>query len=174
MQRIIAAMAAAGMLVAGAFVATTITSESAQAQVIEAQVDETQTESSERPDRGAHVTEVLDALVADGTLTQTQADAVQDALEAKAEELRAEREERRAERQAAREEVRAMLEDGVIDSAELSELGDDHPFNDPDGRFAEAAADGQITEEELREIGKERRSHRRGAPPADETSGDNA
>ncbi len=173
MRRIITAAAAAGLLVAGAFVATTITSDSASAQVIEAQVDETQTDT-ERPERGAHVVEVLDTLVADGTLTQAQADAVQEALAAKAEELRAEREERRAERQAAREVVREMLEDGVIDAGELAELGDDHPFNDPDGRFAEAAADGQITEEELKEIAQEHRGHRRGGPSSDEASGDNA
>ena len=66
-----------------------------------------------------------------------------------------------------------MLEDGVIDSSELAELGDDHPFNDPDGRFADAAADGEITEDELKELRREHRGHHLGLG-ADDASTDDA
>ncbi|MGI9666346.1 MAG: hypothetical protein ACR2N2_04480 [Acidimicrobiia bacterium] len=173
MKRFIAAAAAAGVLVAGAFVASTVTTGTASAQSVEVQT--TTDTDSEKPERGEHLEEVLSSLVTDGTLTQPQADAVQEALAAKHEELKAEREARQEERQAAREQVKEMLEDDVIDSSELAELGDDHPFNDPDGIFAEAAADGQITSEELKELRKEHRMDRRAKRSgSDEAEGDTA
>ena len=173
MKRIIAAAAAAGVLVAGAFVASTVTTGTASAQTLEVQT--TSDEGSESPERGEHLEEVLGELVADGTLTQTQADAVQEALVEKHEELKAEREARKEERQAAREEVKAMLDDDVIDSSELAELGEDHPFNDPDGPFAEVAADGEITKDELQELRKEHRMDRRAKRTgSDEAEGDTA
>lgn len=40
----------------------------------------------------------------------------------------------------------------MITADELSQLPDDHPFNDPDGPFADALADGQLTRDELAEV----------------------
>lgn len=154
MKRIIAAAAAAGVLVAGAFVASTVAVDAASAQSIEFQT--AADEGAGGHSKGEHLDEVLASLVADGTLTQSQSDAVRDALVEKHEELKAEREARREERKEARQQVKAMLDDGVVDSSELAELGDDHPFNDPDGRFADAAADGEITSDELKELRKDR------------------
>lgn len=121
------------------------------AAVAVAQTDDTtSTTSSEdtfppRGPRGEMLQEVLDALVADGTLEQSQADAVVSALE-----------EARAERFAAREETRAAMQeawaDGVLTEDELSVLpdGGSH-LTDPDGPLAEYWADGQLTQDELDE-----------------------
>jgi hypothetical protein len=117
--------------------------------------------------------EVLGTLVAEGTITQGQAEAVKEALQAKGEELKAEREARRAERRADREQIREFLDDGVIDAGELAQLGDGHPFNDPDGPLADALDDGELTRDELREAHAGRRgfgrSFRGDAPEAEGT-----
>lgn len=154
MRKVIAAMGAAAVLVAGAFVASVITTDPADAQTT------TTTNEEVRPDVESDLDEVLGGLVADGTITQDQADAVKEALVAKHEERKAEREARRDERRADRELIRGFLDDGVIDADELAQLGDDHPFNDPDGPFADAAADGEITTAELRELHVDRHQHR--------------
>lgn len=159
MKTILASLAAAGVLVAGAFIASTLADAPADAQV--AQVPTTDTTDTTEP--VGPLVEVLDGLVADGVLTQPQADEVRERLLAARtewrverrelrEERRADREERREERRADRELIRGFLGDGVIDSDELAQLGDDHPFNDPDGPWADAASDGQITREELARV----------------------
>ena len=92
MKTILASIAAAGVLVAGAFVAGAITDSPAAAQVPDAAV----TDDGERV---GPLDEVMEGLVADGTLTQDQADEVEARLRAAHEEVRAERQERREERQ---------------------------------------------------------------------------
>ena len=159
MKAILASLAAASVLVAGAFVASTVTMDPASAQTIDpgdtnvVVVDD---------DRVGPLEEVLTDLVGDGTLTRTQADAVADAMLAKRDEIREEREARREERQANREQIVEFLDDDVIDASELSQLGDDHPFNDPDGPFADAASDGEITRDELRDLREQHRGAHRG------------
>jgi len=107
----------------------------------------------ERPNRQAIMQEVWDQLIADDVVTQEQADAIQDAFRQRMEELREEFDGFHGRRgfgfRGPGAEVRGLLADGVIDTDELTELGEDHPFNDPDGPFADAAADGEITLEEL-------------------------
>ncbi len=156
MKTILASIAAAGVLVAGAFVAGVVTDAPATAQTLDPAV-------TEDGDRTGPFEEVMNGLVADGTLTQAQADEVEARLRAAHEDVREERMERRNERRENRAQIREYLEDGVIDSAELAELGDDHPFNDPDGPFADAAADGELTKEELQEIKEQLREERRQA-----------
>ena len=153
MKKILASLAAAGVLVAGVATAAVITSSSATAQ--EAPGTE-EVAPPERPEKGQAVQEVLDDLVAAGEITQDQADTISAALAEKWEEIKAERGERpgRGFRHGFRRgfHAGALLEDGVIDAAELAELPEGHPFNDPDGPFADVAADGEITEEELRSV----------------------
>jgi hypothetical protein len=159
MRTILASLAAAGVLVAGAFVASAVTTNPASAQTADP-ADTTVVVVDD--DRVGPLEEVLTDLVGDGTLTRAQADAVADAMLIKRDEIRAEREVRREERQANRELIEEFLEDDVIDASELSQLGDDHPFNDPDGPFADAASDGEITRDELRELREQHRGSHRG------------
>lgn len=87
------------------------------------------------------LTDVLDALVADGTITQAQADAITGGLETRRTELQAARE-------AARAQMQAFLEDGVITAEELAQLPEDHPLRS----LGSILDDGQITQDELRAL----------------------
>ena len=153
MKKILVSLTAAGVLVAGVAAASVITSSTADAQEAPADEETTTTTTEERPTRGAAVQEVLDELVAAGEITQAQADTIQGALEAKWEELGADRPHHRHGK-AFRHGFRlgGLLEDGVVDADELAGLPDDHPFKDADGPFADAAADGELTEDEIREV----------------------
>lgn len=152
MKRILASIAAAGILAVGAFAAVSISASGAEAQVDDRPAETTVTDSAAE-DRPTPFVDILDELVADGTLTQDQADAVLERFRAAWEEGADEREERRERRQAHRRwhfkaQVERLLEDGVITADEIAELPDGHPFNDPDGPFAELLEDGQITQAE--------------------------
>ena len=170
MKKIFVSIAAAGVLVAGAFAASTIVNGPALAQTTEAPTAEVP--ADERPDfpkSGEILDEVLGDLVADGTLDQGDADAVKTALEARHEEVRAEMDAWRADNPDRFERgfkrgfaMGGLLEDGVIDAAELAELPDDHPLNDPDGPAAEFLTDGQLTEDELKQLGEQLRERRAG------------
>ena len=168
MKTIFVSIAAAGVLVAGAFTASTMVDGAALAQTTE--TPSTEAPAEERPDfpkPGEILDEVLGDLVADGTLDQVDADAVKTALEARHEEVRAEIEAWREENPGRFERgfkrgfaMGGLLEDGVIDATELAELPDDHPLNDPDGPAAEFLSDGQLTEDELKQLGEQLRERR--------------
>lgn len=113
----------------------------------EAEMEERQAE------RLATITTALQALVEDGTLTSDQVTEIVEALETAAEERP--RPVRRGMR--AGWQIAELLEDGVIDAAELAELPDGHPLADPDGPAAEYLEDGQLTEDELAELRSSRR-----------------
>ncbi len=158
MKKLIAAVAAAGILVSGAFVASTVTSSPAEAQTAtDVAADEV------RPPRpGAILDEVLDELVDDGTLEQSQADAVKSALEAKREELKAEFGDRPPRFKAERRGIlRGLMADDVITSDEIAALPEDHPLRNGEGPFAELLEDdGQITRDELTAFIEQRRAER--------------
>ena len=170
MNRIFVSIAAAGVLVAGAFIASSIVDGAALAQTTETPAAEAP--AADRPDfprPGDILDEVLGDLVADGTLDQGDADAVRSALEARHEEVRAEMEAWREENPGRFERgfrrgfaIGGLLEDGVIDAAELAELPDDHPLKDPEGPAAEFLTDGQLTEDELRQLGERLHERRAG------------
>lgn len=158
MKKIFVSMAAAGVLVAGAFVASTIVDGQAIAQTI----DEPAVERPDIPNPGDILDEVLSDLVTDGTLDQGEADAVKDALETKHEEVRARIDEWREDNPGRFERgfkrgfaMGGVLEDGVIDASELAELPDDHPFRGPDGPAAKFLDDGELSEDELRQLGQQ-------------------
>lgn len=161
MKKIFVSIAAAGVLVAGAFAASMIVDGQALAQTDDSPV-------AERPDiptQGDILGEVLGALVADGTLDQGQADAVKAALEAKHEEVRAQFGEWREDHPARFERdlnMGGIFEDGVVDADELADLPDDHPLKDPDGPAAEFLDDGELSTDDLRELGRQRHPHRGG------------
>ncbi len=99
---------------------------------------------------GSILSDALDELVADETITQEQADAVQERVKEKAEERRdawqAEREQRRADMEAQREAWKEALEDGRISREELDALvPEDHPLRQLD----EFLDDGELSADEL-------------------------
>ncbi|MDK1019402.1 MAG: hypothetical protein QGD89_08375 [Actinomycetota bacterium] len=158
MKKIIVSIAAAGVIVAGAFVVATIASSEASAQADEAPVV---TEEARRSQRVGILDEVLGTLVADGTLTRDQADAVKDALGAKRAELKesfGDRREQRARGHRIRARVEEWLEDGVITPDELSQLPQDAPIFADDGPLADALEDGVITQAEWDAFVEQRRT----------------
>jgi hypothetical protein len=168
MKTIFVSIAAAGVLMAGAFAASTVVDGPVLAQTTEdSAVEAPDAGRPAFPRHGEILAEVLDDLVADGTLEQGDADAVEAAYEARREEVRAEMEAWREENPGSFERgfkrgfaLGGLLDDGVIDASELAELPDDHPLNDPDGPAAEFLADGQLTEDELKQLGEQRRERR--------------
>jgi hypothetical protein len=140
-----AAWVAAVVVVGGALFAVTIATSGAVAQ--ESAVDD------DRPDvdRSGLLPDVLADLVADGTIDQPQAEAVEAALR---EAVAQHRPLRRAARRGARAGYRIgrFLADDVIDADELSSLPDDHVLRDPDGPAADFIDDGRLTRDELRTI----------------------
>lgn len=141
-EKVLTATVAGGLLV-GAGLATAAFSTPG---VAEAQEDSAEAENvRDHPGHGALFEEVLADLVSDGTIDKSQADAITQALIAKAEAFRADRSE-------LRELIQGFLEDDVISVDELSQLPDDHPFNDPDGPYADAVADGELTRDEIAEV----------------------
>ncbi len=161
MKKIFVSIAAAGVLVAGAFAASMVVDGQALAQT----GDELGVERTDIPRPEDILDEVLSDLVREGTLDQDQADAVKGALEARHEEVRTQLDERRGEKPGKFERdpaMAGMLEDGVIDAGELAELPDDHPLKDPNGPAAEFLEDGELSVDELHELGDHRR------PPRDD------
>jgi hypothetical protein len=91
--------------------------------------------------RDTALTDVLDDLVANGTINESQKQAILDGVAA-------ERTARRAERQADREQVRTFLADGVITQGEFDQLPAESRIRELD----ELMADGSITIEELQAL----------------------
>jgi hypothetical protein len=90
---------------------------------------------------GSVLSDVLGELVTDGTIDQTQADAIETAVEERRTELRTEAE-------ALREQLQGFLEDGTLTADELAQLPEDHPLRNLDA-FLE---DGQLTQDELQQL----------------------
>jgi Spy/CpxP family protein refolding chaperone len=87
--------------------------------------------------------DALDGLVTDGTITADQKTKILDAVAA---ERTARMEQRRADRQV----LRDALADGGITQAELDKLSEDHPLR----QATDLMADGKITTDELRSLGR--------------------
>ncbi len=102
---------------------------------------------------GSILSDALDELVSEKTITQEQADAVEqrvrEKVEARREEVQAEREQHRAEMEARRAAWKKALEDGKITKDELDELvPEDHPLRQLD----EFLDDGELSADELEEL----------------------
>lgn len=136
-KTIIAMLAAAAVLVAGGALSAL------------AQTDDATEAAADRPIAAHFGGELLDEMVEDGVITQDQADAIAEWLDARREERRAEREARRA----ALEEAWA---DGVLTEEEAAQF----PFGERLLAATEAWADGQLTEEEFAELHADRPFHR--------------
>ncbi len=137
MRKWIAVLAAGVLIIGGAAVAT-------------AQTDGTEpAEPGFGGHRGDVLQEVLDELVTANTITQSQADAIVDALEAKRAEFEAAREEMRAQHEEMRAAIEEAWSDDVLTQDEVADLPFADHLTDPDGPFAGAWSDGQLTREEF-------------------------
>lgn len=137
-SKIIASLVAGGLLVGAGFVTSIVSTPGT------AVAQEEATEPVERGFLGrglAFLGEVLDELVAEGTIDASDAEAVLDAVEEKAEA-------KRAEIQELKEQIQGFLEDGVLTEDEFEQLPEDNPFADE--KFDEAWEDGELTKEEIR------------------------
>ena len=121
------------------------------AAIASAQADDGSTNGDEqenhREDQGREhlLAGVLEDLVGDATITQEQSDAIIAALEEA-------RDSAREARRALREQMKSFWEDGVLTSEEIAQLPSTERFEDPDGPFADALEDGQITKEEMESL----------------------
>jgi len=139
-NKIITALVAGGLLVGAGF-ATSVVSAPGTASAQEETADTAEERKGPFHRGFEFLSEVLDDMVGEGTISQDDADAVLNAVEEKAAEVKAEHE-------AMRELIKGFLEDGVITEDEAAQLPDDHGiFNK---RFDQAWEDGELTSEELR------------------------
>lgn len=144
MRKTVAALTAGALIAGGAMVATAQTDDAPEpdAPIVEMK-------------RGERISSFFDDMVADGVISQDQADTMLAELESRHEERLAERQERR-------EAFESAFEDDVLTVAELEELGADRIL-DENGPFAEALEDGQITRDEFEAVHAERGpGHHRG------------
>jgi hypothetical protein len=98
--------------------------------------------------RGDAAEDVLAGLVADGIITQAQADAIVAAFEA-----------RRTDMEENRTLLEGFWEDGVLTSEEIAQLNEPNRFTETDSPFTEALADGELTRDEVEAIRDEQRAH---------------
>jgi polyhydroxyalkanoate synthesis regulator phasin len=96
------------------------------------------------------LTEVLDDLVAKGTITESQKQAVLDGVAAERAARQAERKAAREAAKANRQQLRTFLEDGVITQEEFDQLPADSALR----QATDLMADGKITTEELKALGR--------------------
>lgn len=130
MRKTVAALTAGALIAGGAMVATAQTED---APATDAPIVEMK--------RGERISSFFDDMVAQGVISQDQADTMLAELESR-------REARVAERQERREAFESAWEDDVLTVAELEELGAERIL-DEDGPFAEALEDGEITRDEF-------------------------
>lgn len=164
MRKFLIALIAVGVIAAGGAIYAANRDSSATPAPTVSGDDDTGEEAADGSARGSDqsrggsslVAEVLDGLVADDTITEAQAVAIEAALEARRQEARdrieAGREGQAGDRNGGAAGQEELLDDGVIDADELEALPDDHPLNDPNGPAAAYLDDGQLTQDELDQI----------------------
>ena len=90
---------------------------------------------------------VLSDLVADGTITQAQADAITNGVKTEIADRQAELEQLRQQWQQTRDQLKTFLEDGVITQDEIDTLPADNPLRIA---FDSIAQNGQVTLDQLK------------------------
>lgn len=93
----------------------------------------------------------LDKLVATGTITASQEQAILDAVTAERQARAQERQAQRQALQAQRDQIRTFLADGQITQDELDQLPADSPLR----QLTNLMSDGKITIDELRQLGRD-------------------
>jgi hypothetical protein len=153
MRRLIWLPVAGFLLIAGAAVATAAPGLVTRAQAVlpaaAASPDPSTAPAAVPPDKQAFLNEVLTDLVAKGTITQAQADAILGAVQTKIDARRAELQKLREEWQAVQAQIKTFLADGVITQAEIDQLPADNPLR---AVFDSIAQNGQVTLDQLRQL----------------------
>ena len=103
-----------------------------------------------KPARETALDKVLKDLVTKGTITAAQQTAILDALTAERATRQADRKAAQAERKALQQKIKGFLSDGVITKDELDQL----PANNPLRQMTALMADGKITLDELKSLGR--------------------
>jgi len=147
MRRLIWLPVAGFLLIAGATVAAAAPGVVSRVQAVLPAAEASPDANSESGavlmhDRNGLLTEVLADLVADGTITQAQADAITDGIAQKIED-------KKAALDALRQKWQEIIADGVITQAEIDQLPADNPFR---LAFDSIAEDGQVTLDQLRQL----------------------
>jgi hypothetical protein len=93
---------------------------------------------------GSVLEDVISDLVEDGTIDQSQADAIVEAFDAKTAEFRTAAQDLRG-------LIAGLLEDGVITVEELDQLPEVFPFNNVERVFGDALDDGELTLDEFQD-----------------------
>lgn len=141
-NKIIASLVAGGLLVGAGFVTSIVSSPGTAS----AQEESAETEGKGFFTRGLEfLSDVLDELVGEGTIDQSDADAVLEAVTDKAEEVR-------ETRQAVHDAIESALEDGELTEQEALDAGvpEDHWLFTADA-LEDAWEDGKLTTEEIRQ-----------------------
>jgi hypothetical protein len=141
-KAIVLPLAAAALVVLGAgavLAATAPSSPSTNGAVVPAAASASPAPAASSKPVAPYLTSVLDGLVAKGTITAAQEQAIVDAWIAKRGDLQAER-----------KQLRTFLADGVLTADELAQLPADSPLQ----QLKPLMTNGQITIEELRTIGR--------------------
>lgn len=144
MRKTVAALTAGALIAGGAMVAT-------------AQTDADTTDSDTpivEMKRGERISSFFDDMVAEGVISDDQAETMLAELESRHAERVAERDERRA-------AFESAWEDDVLTVAELEELGADRILAE-DSPFADALEDGELTRDEFEAIHADGPRHHRG------------
>jgi hypothetical protein len=150
-KRLLAATVAGGLLVGAGFVTAAISNPGVASAQDDSTSPDDSTNATEEPnhvgpfkDHGSVLEDVLSDLVEDGTIDQSQADAIVEALAAKTAEFRTAAQDLRG-------LIAGFLEDGVITAEELEQLPDVFPFNNLERVFGDALDDGELTLDEFQE-----------------------
>lgn len=131
-------------MVGAALLAATLSSPGVASAQNDSQDPSEETNVGPFKNHGSVLEDVLSDLVEDGTIDQSQADAIVEALDAKTAEFRTAAQDLRG-------LIAGFLEDGVITAEELDQLPDVFPFNNLERVFGDALDDGELTLDEFQD-----------------------
>ena len=143
-QKVLAATVAGSLLVGAGFVTAVISTPGIAAAQDNSNEPSEEIHVGPFQDHRSILEDVLSDLVEDGTIDQSQADAIVEAVDAKAAELRASAEPFRG-------LIARLFEDGVLTAEELEQLPDVFPFNQLERILSDALDDGEVTLDEFKE-----------------------
>lgn len=143
-RKVLAATVAGSLLVGAGFVTAAISAPGVAAAQDNSNEPSEEIHVGPFQDHRPFLEDVLSDLVEDGTIDQSQADAIVEAVDAKAAEIW-------APAQNIRGLITRLFEDGVLTAEELDQLPDVFPFNQLERILGDALDDGEVTLDEFKE-----------------------